>query len=87
MSIDDTPYGSALHYWSRADAITEADVLAAALTNPNGQPLTDERLARMRPMPRARTIRAEPDQPARAYLKASAGDPAGAQRALHAAPA
>ena len=30
--------------------------------------------------------RAEPDQPARAYLKAIAGDPAAVQRALHSAP-
>ena len=31
--------------------------------------------------------RAEPDQPARAYLKAIAGDPEGVQRALHSAAA
>ena len=30
--------------------------------------------------------RAEPDQPARAYLKAIAGDPEGVHRALHSAP-
>jgi putative transcriptional regulator len=31
--------------------------------------------------------RAQPDQPARAYLRAIAGDPAGVQRALQTAPA
>ena len=30
--------------------------------------------------------RAEPDQPARAYIKAIAGDPEAVQRALHAPP-
>ena len=37
--------------------MTEAEVHAAALADPDAQPLTDERLARMRPVPRAKTLR------------------------------
>ena len=94
--------------------MTEADVEAAALDDPEAQPMTAEDLARMKPVARARIIRraldltqeefaaryhiplgtlrdweqgrAQPDQPARAYLRAIAGDPQGVQRALEAAP-
>ena len=45
------------HDWSRADAMTEADVHAAALADPDAQPLTRERLAGMRRTPRVRVIR------------------------------
>ena len=96
--------------WERLRATTDEVVHAAALADPDAQPLTDERLARMRPVPRAKTLRralgltqeefaaryqipigtlrdweqgrAEPDQPARAYLKAIAGNPDAVQRAL-----
>jgi putative transcriptional regulator len=82
---------------------TEAEIEAAALADPDAQPLTDADLKRMRRVPRAKTLRralsltqeefalryqiplgtlrdweqgrAEPDQPARAYLKVIAGDP------------
>ena len=37
--------------------MTEAEVHAAALADPDAQPLTEERLARMRPVPRAKTLR------------------------------
>lgn len=98
------------HDWSRLDAMTEEQAHAAALNDPDAQPLTEKDLARMRPVPRARTLRralgltqqefatrfqiplgtlrdweqgrAEPDQPARAYLKAIAGDPEAVRRAL-----
>lgn len=98
------------HDWSRADAMTDAEIHAAALKDPDAQPLTEERLAHMKPTPRAKIIRralgltqeefagryhipvgtlrdweqgrAEPDQPARAYLTVIARDPEGVRRAL-----
>jgi putative transcriptional regulator len=94
--------------------MTDAEVHAAALSDPDAQPLTAEQLAHMKPTPRAKIIRralqltqeefaaryhiplgtlrdweqgrAQPDQPARAYLRAIAGDPQGVQRALEARP-
>jgi putative transcriptional regulator len=98
------------HDWSRADAMTAAQVHAAALADPDAQPLTPERLAGMKATPRLKIIRralgltqeefatrfqiplgtlrdweqgaAQPDQTARAYLRAIAGDAAAVQRAL-----
>jgi putative transcriptional regulator len=46
----------AKHNWSRADAMTDEHVHAAALADPDAQPLTDERLARMKPVPRMEII-------------------------------
>ena len=94
-------------------AMTEDEIQAAALNDPDAQPLTADRMARLHPVPRAKTLRralgltqeefagryqipigslrdweqgrAEPDQPARAYLKAIAGDPEAVQRALQSA--
>ena len=37
--------------------MTEAEIHAAALADPDAQPLTEERLARMKRVPRARTLR------------------------------
>jgi putative transcriptional regulator len=102
------------HDWSRADARTDKQNHAAALADPDAQPLTPERLARMKQTPRLKIIRralgltqeefaarfqiplgtlrdweqgaAEPDQTARAYLKAIAGDAAAVQRALQVEP-
>lgn len=37
--------------------MTEAEVHAAALADPDAQPLTEERLARMKPAPRVKTLR------------------------------
>ena len=96
-------------------AMTEEEISKAALEDADAQPLTEERMAGMRRVPRAKTLRralgltqeefaarfqipvgtlrdweqgrAEPDQPARAYLKAIAGDPEAVQRALRLAPA
>ena len=45
------------HDWSRADAMTDEEILAAALSDPDAQPLTPERLARMKPTARTRLIR------------------------------
>jgi putative transcriptional regulator len=43
--------------WTRFDALTEAEVHAAALSDPDARPLTDEDFARMKPVPRAKTLR------------------------------
>jgi putative transcriptional regulator len=45
------------HDWSRADAMTEQKIHAAALADPDAQPLTPERLAAMRRTPQVRVIR------------------------------
>ena len=102
------------HDWRRIDAMTDEEVHAAALRDPDAQPLTDEDMARMKRVPRAKTLRrvlrltqeefsarfqiplgtlrdweqgrAEPDQTARAYLRAIAGDAAAVQRALETGP-
>ena len=96
--------------WKLLRDMTEDEVHAAALADPDAQPLTDDAAARMRRVPRARTLRralgltqeefatryqipigtlrdweqgrAEPDQPARAYLKAIAGNPGAVQQVL-----
>jgi putative transcriptional regulator len=96
--------------WQRLRDMTEDESLAAALADPDAQPLTDEAAARMRRVPRARTLRralgltqeefatryripigtlrdweqgrAEPDEAARAYLKAIAGNPDAVQEAF-----
>ena len=97
--------------WQRLRDMTEAEVEAAALSDSDARPLTGAMAARLRRVPRVKTLRralkltqeefaacyqiplgtlrdweqerAEPDQPARAYLKAIAGDPEGVRRALH----
>jgi putative transcriptional regulator len=43
--------------WRRADAMSEGDVHAAALADPDAQPLTPERLARMKQTPQVKVIR------------------------------
>lgn len=100
--------------WTRLKAMTDEEAHAAALADPDAQPLTPERLATMRRVPRVKTLRralrltqeefatryhiplgtlrdweqgrSEPDQPAKAYLKAIAGDPAAVLHALEAGP-
>ena len=102
------------HDWSRLDAMTEDDRHAAALSDPDAQPLTDADMDRMKQTPRLKIIRralgltqeefsirfqiplgtlrdweqgaAQPDQTARAYLKAIAGDAQAVHRALSAKP-
>ena len=92
--------------------MTDEQIHAAALSDPDAQPTTLEQLQAARKVPRVKTLRrslgitqedfatryhiplgtlrdweqgrAEPDQPARAYLKAIAGDPAAVFRALEA---
>jgi putative transcriptional regulator len=114
MNGADTMTKTGKHDWQRFDALTDKEVHAAAIADPDAQPLTEERLARMKPTPRAKIIRralgltqeefsgryhipvgtlrdweqgrAEPDQPARAYLTVIARDPEGVRRALEAKP-
>ena len=45
------------HDWSRADAMTDEEIHAAALADPDAQPLTPQRLATMRRTPQVRIIR------------------------------
>jgi len=45
------------HNWSQADALTDEEIHAAALADPDAQPLTPERLATMQRVPRVRGIR------------------------------
>ena len=43
--------------WSRLDAMTEADKHAAALSDPDNRPLTEEDMRRMKRTPWAKIIR------------------------------
>ena len=45
------------HDWREADALTDAEIRAAALADPDAQPLTPERLAKMRRVPRTKSLR------------------------------
>jgi putative transcriptional regulator len=45
------------HDWRRADAMAEEEIHAAALADRDAQPLTPERLVRMRRTPQVRIIR------------------------------
>jgi putative transcriptional regulator len=45
------------HDWSRADAMTEQQIHTAALSDPDAQPLTPQRLKAMRRTPQVRVIR------------------------------
>ena len=45
------------HDWSAVDALTEEQAHAAALADHDAQPLTEERLAKMRRVPRTKSIR------------------------------
>lgn len=100
--------------WARLKSMTDEEAHAAALADPDAQPLTPDRLAKIRRVPRVKTLRralgltqeefatryhiplgtlrdweqgrSEPDQPARAYLRAIAGDPAAVLHALETGP-
>jgi putative transcriptional regulator len=45
------------HDWSRLDAMTAEQRPAAALADPDAQPLTDADMDRMKPTPRLKIIR------------------------------
>jgi uncharacterized DUF497 family protein/DNA-binding MarR family transcriptional regulator/DNA-binding transcriptional regulator YiaG len=100
--------------WSRADAMTDEEVHAAAIKDTDARPMTDAEWDAAPKVPRTKTLRralgltqeefsarfqiplgtlrdweqgkTEPDQSARAYLRAIAGDAAAVQRALEAVP-
>ena len=55
-TIKTTPETSS-HDWSRFDAMTEAERHAAALKDPDAQPLTPERMASMKRTPQVQVIR------------------------------
>jgi putative transcriptional regulator len=114
MSDADTTMKTVKFDWSRADAMTDEQVHAAAMQDPDARPMTDAEWDAAPKVPRAKTLRralgltqeefsarfqiplgtlrdweqgkAEPDQSARAYLRAIAGDPTAVQRALQAGP-
>jgi putative transcriptional regulator len=48
---------AAKHDWSRLDAMTDAEKHAAALSDPDNRPLTEEDMNRMKRTPRAKIIR------------------------------
>lgn len=94
--------------------MTEAEINAAAMTDPDARPMTQAQRKTMRRVPRIKTLRRalgltqqefsvryhiplgtlrdweqgrrEPDQPARAYLKAIAGNAQAVLQALEAGP-
>ena len=43
--------------WARLDAMTDEEVHAAALSDPDAQPLTEEQLAQMKPFSAAKRLR------------------------------
>jgi putative transcriptional regulator len=43
--------------WERVRAMTDEEAMAAALSDPDAQPLTAEQLARMRRVPRVKSLR------------------------------
>jgi len=43
--------------WAQLDGMTDAEVVAAALSDPDAQPLTPEQLARMRRVSRVKVLR------------------------------
>jgi putative transcriptional regulator len=45
------------HDWSRLDAMTDEKTHAAAVNDPDARPLTEADFARLRPVPRVRTLR------------------------------
>ena len=110
MSDAGTTKKTVKHDWGRVDIMSDEQVHAAAMSDPDAQPLTDEEFARVRRVPRVKTLRrvlrltqeefasrfqiplgtlrdweqgrTEPDQTARAYLRAIAGDAVAVARAL-----
>ena len=43
--------------WSRADAMTDEQIHAAALADPDAQPLTESQVRQMKPVPRVKLLR------------------------------
>lgn len=57
MNDGDTTTKTAKHDWSVLDAMTDEEVHAAAMKDPDARPMTDEEFARAKRVPRARTLR------------------------------
>jgi putative transcriptional regulator len=57
MSAENIMTTTETYDWTRFDALTDAEVHAAALKDPDAQPLTEETLAQMTRVPWARTLR------------------------------
>lgn len=57
MSDADTTTQTDKFDWSRVDAMTDADIHAAAMKDPDARPMADEEFARVKPAPRAKTLR------------------------------
>ena len=56
-NIMSTTIETPLHDWSRFDAMTEAERHAAAMSDPDAQPLTPDDFKRMKQTPRTKIIR------------------------------
>ena len=65
MTAEDATTKAAKFDWSWFDAKTDAEVHAAALRDPDARPLTDEEFARVKRVPRARTLRRHVHTPTR----------------------
>ncbi|HEX3666496.1 MAG TPA: helix-turn-helix domain-containing protein [Rhizomicrobium sp.] len=57
MNAADTTKKTAKHDWRRFDALTDEEVHRAAMKESDARPLTDEEFARVRRVPRTRTLR------------------------------
>jgi putative transcriptional regulator len=57
MKRTDKDAAGTKHDWSRFDAMTEEEKHAAALSDPDAQPITEEKWKRMKPVPRVKTLR------------------------------
>jgi putative transcriptional regulator len=57
MNAADTTKKTAKHDWRRFDALTDEEVHRAAMKDSDARPLTDEEFARVRRVPRTRTLR------------------------------
>ena len=56
--------------WARVEAMTDDEVMAVALSDPDAQPPTDEQLARMRRVSRVKVLRQRLDMTQAQFAKA-----------------
>ena len=56
--------------WARLDTMTDEEIHAAALADPDAQPLTDEQLARMRRVSRVKVLRQRLDMTQAEFARA-----------------
>jgi putative transcriptional regulator len=55
--VNPSDLGMSADDWKALRALTDAEIIAAAESDPDAPPLTDEQLARMQPVSRARFVR------------------------------